>query len=161
MSSDMPLQVWDIEGKGRDDVYIGVQGNLLVLDGRTGKEIKRWELPKGLGWADCITFANFRGLERARDIIVKTRHGPMWAYTDDWRLLWQWAPPAGYHACHHPQPVDVDGDGRPEVVLLAFSGEPVGTEASPGAPRIRIYKSDKTPQLKDPPRRTFNFTLYN
>jgi hypothetical protein len=57
--------------------------------------------------------------------------------------------------------VDVDGDGRPEVVLFSGSGAPTGEEASPGAPRIRIYKSDQTPQLKDPPRRTFNFTLYN
>jgi|GEM_PF-2917045 len=116
MSSDIPVQVWDMQGKGHDDVYVGVRGFLLVLDGKTGKEIRRWPLPGGLEWADCITFANFRGLDRPRDVIVKTRHGPIWAYTDDWRPLWKWRPPAGYQACHHPTPVDVDGDGKDELI---------------------------------------------
>ena len=39
----------------------------------------------------------------------------MWAYTDDWRLLWHWQP-ASSKTCHNPTLIDIDHDGRDEVM---------------------------------------------
>lgn len=112
---DVPVQIYDLDGDGKVEVYVSTKGFLLVLDGATGKELRRLPLPKGLAVADCITFVNLRGLKRPRDIIVKTRYRRIWAYTDDWKPLWTWEP-SKYMSCHHPTPVDVDGDGRDEII---------------------------------------------
>lgn len=113
---DIPLQLYDLDGDGRDEVFLSVVGYLLVLDGATGEELARHPLPDGLEVADCITFADLRRRGRPEDIIVKTRYTRLWAYTADWEPLWTWAPPEGFLTCHHPTPVDVDGDGRDEVL---------------------------------------------
>jgi hypothetical protein len=115
LNSDVPVQIYDLDGDGRPEVYLSIEGGLLVLDGRTGKESRRLKLPDGLKVADCITFANLRGGPRARDIIIKDRYTQLWAYTDDWKLLWHWRP-ARYKTCHHPTLIDIDGDGRDEVM---------------------------------------------
>ncbi len=112
---DVPVQIYDLDGDGRNEVYLSPKGYLLVLDGPAGKELRRLPLPKGLDVADCITFADLRGLGRARDIIIKDRYHQLWAYSDKWKLLWHWKPHE-YRTCHHPTPIDVDGDGRDEVV---------------------------------------------
>jgi hypothetical protein len=112
---DVPVQIYDLDGDGRQEVWISTAGFLVALDGRTGMERRRLALPQGLAVADCITFVNLRGLARARDLIVKDRYHKLWAYTDDWKLLWEWAP-SRYMTCHHPTPVDLDGDGRDEIL---------------------------------------------
>lgn len=116
LSYDVPLQVYDLDGDGRAEVYLSVRGFLLVLDGRTGKELRRLPLPGGLEVADCIAFANLRGRPRAQDILVKTRYDRIWAYTADWEPLWEWRPRNGAKTCHHPTLLDLDGDGRDEVM---------------------------------------------
>jgi hypothetical protein len=130
---DVPVQIYDLQDKGKSDVYLSTKGFLLVLDGATGKERRRLALPKGLNVADCITFADLRGLGRARDILIKDRYRQVWAYTDDWRPLWHWKP-KGYMTCHHPTPIDVDGDGRDEVIagytLLSHDGTELWTITS-------------------------------
>jgi len=115
LAYDVPVQVYDLDGDGHPEVYLSIERYLLVLDGATGTEVRRLALPDGLAVADCIAFANLRGGPRARDIIVKDRYSQLWAYTDDWRLLWHWRPKQ-YKTCHHPTLVDIDGDGRDEVM---------------------------------------------
>jgi len=112
---DVPVQIYDLDGDGRQEVWISVSRWLLVLDGATGRERLRHPLPTGLDVADCIAFVNLRGLNRPRDILIKDRYHHLWAYTDDWKPLWDWAP-KGYLTCHHPTPVDINGDGRDEIL---------------------------------------------
>ena len=137
---DVPVAIYDLDGDGRQEVWLSPAGALLVLDGRTGKELRRLPLPDGLEVADCITFADLRGLGRARDILVKDRYERMWAYTDDWKPLWAWQPKK-YKTCHHPTPVDIDGDGRDEVVagysLLDAHGKELWTMAVEGVDLAR------------------------
>ena len=122
---DVPLQVYDLDGDGQDEVYIGVRGAVVVLEGKTGRELRRLPLAGGLV-PDCITFANLRGLDRPRDLIVKNRHQQLWAYAEDGKSLWTW-PARPYPAAHHPTPVDLDGDGKDEIVagftLLGHDGK--------------------------------------
>ncbi|HOX38916.1 MAG TPA: hypothetical protein PL033_13075 [Candidatus Brocadiia bacterium] len=113
---DIPLQTYDLDGDGKSEVWLGIRGFILVLDGATGKEMKRLDLPAGLEVADCITFADLTGAGRATDIIIKDRYRRIWAYTRDWKFLWDWTPTTYPLLCHHPTPVDFDGDGRDEVI---------------------------------------------
>lgn len=116
LTYDVSLQLYDMDGDGRAEVYLSTRDFLLVLDGRTGKELRRLPLPKGLAVSDCIAFANLRGRSRAQDILVKTRYDRIWAYTDDWKPLWEWRPRDGAKTCHFPTLLDIDDDGRDEVM---------------------------------------------
>jgi hypothetical protein len=130
-SYDVPLMPYDLDGDGKDEVFLSVPGSLVVLDGETGKELRRHALPEGLAVDDCISFADLSGVGRPTDIIAKTRYTKLWAFTADWRVLWSWAPPEGYLTCHHPTVLDIDGDGKDEVLagytMLDHDGTPLWT----------------------------------
>ena len=128
LTYDVPVQIYDIDGDGKNEVIFSEEGFLVILDGSNGKEINRYPLPEGLRVADCITFANLRGRERASDIIIKTRYTKLWAYTSDWKELWNWTPKDGYKTCHHPTPIDLDGDGRDEIMAGYTMVDDDGTE---------------------------------
>ncbi len=131
---DVPVQIYDLDGDGKPEVYLSNKGSLIVLDGVTGKELRRFPLPEELKVADCITFANLRGGPRARDIIIKSRYTQLWAYTDDWKPLWHWKP-ATFKTCHHPFLFDMDGDGRDEVMAGFTLLTPEGKEMWTLAPK--------------------------
>jgi hypothetical protein len=109
---DVPAIIYDIDLDGAAEALCSIEGYLLVLDGSTGREERRWPLPEGLAVADCLIIANLRGLSTPADIIIKTRYDRAWAYTNDWKLLWEFAGNTG----HHPDVADVDGDGRDEAL---------------------------------------------
>ena len=113
---DVPVQIYDIDGDGKNEVILSETGFLVILDGLNGRQIRRCPLPTELDVADCIVFANLRGEDRASDIIIKTRYTKLWAYSWEWEELWNWTPKDGHKTCHHPTPVDLDGDGRDEIM---------------------------------------------
>jgi len=130
---DVPAQIYDLDADGQNEVYFCVKNYLLVLDGPTGKEIRRLPLPAELKVADCITFANVRGKKHPSDIIIKDRYHHIWVYSDTWQLLWDWHTDPG-KTCHHPTLIDIDGDGRDEVLggytLLDDDGSELWTISS-------------------------------
>jgi len=128
LTYDVPVQIYDINGDGKNEVIFSEEGFLVMLNGSNGKEIHRYPLPEGLRVADCITFANLRGGKRAADIVIKTRYTKLWAYTSDWRELWNWMPKDGHKTCHHPTPVDFDGDGKDEIMAGYTMIDDDGTE---------------------------------
>ncbi len=109
---DVPAQIYDLDGDGQNEVLYSIRGHLIVASGKDGKEKKRWQLPEGLTVADCIIIANFTGKKRPSDILIKTRYDHVWAYDDEFHLLWEWKGNSG----HHPCPDDVDGDGKDELL---------------------------------------------
>ena len=133
---DVPVHLYDLDRDGRDEVFVGVEGKILVLDGRTGREKRSLTLPEGLKIADCVTFADLKGRGRAQEILVKDRYRTLWALSRTGKLLWRWSPRQGL-ICHHPTPVDLDGDGKDEVVagytVLDHDGREIWTLSSPGA----------------------------
>ncbi|MGQ9732999.1 MAG: rhamnogalacturonan lyase family protein [Candidatus Zipacnadales bacterium] len=116
ISYDVPANIYDIDLDGRAEVLCSVERYLLVLDGRTGAEKTRWPLPTDLAVADCLVIANLRGLHQPADILIKTRYDHLWAFTNEWQLLWEFVGNTG----HHPDVADIDNDGRDEV-LCGFS----------------------------------------
>jgi hypothetical protein len=118
-SSDIPIQVYDMDGDGKSEVFAAMDNkSITVIDGTTGKLKRTIPLP-ATGSNDCIIFANLRGKEWPQDIIVKDRYTNLWAITgiDDatskaGTQLWTHKGTTG----HFPLVHDWDGDGKDEVM---------------------------------------------
>lgn len=111
---DVPCQIYDWDGDGRNEVVLATRGWLVELDGATGHERRRLPLPAAA--TDCLVFANLNGGPRATDVLVKTRYTRIWALNRAGRELWSVENPGGFRTAHQPVPVDLDGDGRDEVM---------------------------------------------
>ncbi|MBO4884859.1 MAG: hypothetical protein J5602_06065 [Clostridia bacterium] len=132
VSADMALQVYDIDGDGFDEVICGWDFEIRILDGRTGRVKRAAKTPvadqedEGLIGApygvyafarlnpDGIRICNLRGLPQPRDILIKDRYCRLWALDDELNTLWHDKSPTNTGHC--PLPVDVDGDGKDELL---------------------------------------------
>lgn len=111
---DVACQIHDWDGDGRNEVILCTQGRLVALDGRTGREIRSFQIPGQA--SDCLVFADLSGRGHATDILVKTRYSQIWAYNQTGKLLWTSKNPGGFRTAHQPRPMDLDGDGRDEIM---------------------------------------------
>ncbi|MFM8414302.1 MAG: hypothetical protein ACKOCX_06215 [Planctomycetota bacterium] len=111
---DVACQIYDWDGDGRNDVVLLTEGFLVELDGATGREKRRLPIPEGA--TDCLVFANLSGAPRPTDVLIKTRYTHIWALDQSGRRLWTVDHPGGYRTAHQPVPIDIDGDGRDEIV---------------------------------------------
>jgi hypothetical protein len=135
LAGDLPFQVNDIDGDGRNEVVCVRGFEIQVLDGSTGRPkfatptperpehhplIKRsisyfgspdgHEFPRVV--ADSIRFADLAGRGAARDLLLKDRYHHLWALSPGLKPLWSWVGNLG----HFPFAADLDGDGRDEVL---------------------------------------------
>lgn len=123
LTSDTPFQIHDLDGDGCGEVVMIKDFQLQVLDGRTGKLRRRVFMPEAKSDAgqkpytitngDSIAFVNFSGGKTPREILVKDRYSNFWIYDSDLRLLWSGSGQTG----HYPYPVDLDGNGRDELLI--------------------------------------------
>ncbi|MBN1137747.1 MAG: hypothetical protein JXM73_14260 [Anaerolineae bacterium] len=121
LTNDVAFQIHDINGDGRGEVIYARDFELVVADGTTGQVINKAPTPMALEPAtryprilgDCLFFADFRGVGRATDIVIKDRYWHFWVYDDRLELQWQGACNTG----HYPAAFDVDGDGRDELAI--------------------------------------------
>ncbi len=111
---DVACQIYDWDGDGKNEVVLCGDRFLFELDGATGREKRRLPLPKDSG--DCLVFVNLSGNSRPTDVLVKTRYTQIWAFSRDWKQLWTVENPGGYRTAHQPVAVDLDGDGRDEIM---------------------------------------------
>ncbi len=132
-SSDVPIQVYDLDGDGKAEVFANMSTTeMTVLDGTTGKLLRTIPLPQD-GANDSIAFANLRGKKWPQDIIVKTRYSQEWAMvgiddntttptTTAGTVLWHHkmlASDTGLNELgtgHYPLVYDWNGDGKDEVM---------------------------------------------
>lgn len=122
---DVACQVQDWDGDGKPEVVVCANGELISLAGADGAVLRRCPLPKEA--TDCLVFANLTGGARPTDVLVKTRYGQIWAFDRNWRQLWTINNPGGYKTAHQPLPLDIDGDGRDEVMAGYSMLNPDGT----------------------------------
>jgi rhamnogalacturonan endolyase len=119
---DVPVQIYDIDGDGKDEVLCIKNFKLYVLNGQDGTVESVMPLPMnpedenryGRLTGDSIIIANFRGEPRPSDIVIKNRYKQVWAYDNQFNLLWT-------HRCrntgHFAVPYDFDSDGRDDLFI--------------------------------------------
>jgi len=130
---DLPFQIHDIDGDGRNEVVLVKDFKLQVLDGPTGKVKQSVEVPKqppakGEIYdrlnGDSIAFVNLSGDKRRHEILIKDRYSDFWLYNNKLELLWHGQGQTG----HYPYPVDIDGSGRDHIVIGYSMWDPTGKQ---------------------------------
>ncbi|MFH1744359.1 MAG: hypothetical protein ABIH23_35600 [bacterium] len=122
---DVACQIYDWDGDGKNEVILCTKGFLVELDGTTGEERRR--IPIAEDATDCVAFVNISGEQRATDVLVKTRYTQIWAYDRNGQLLWTVKEPGGYRTAHQALPIDLDGDGKDEILAGYAILNPDGT----------------------------------
>jgi len=80
--ADYPIQIYDIDGDGHNEVLCVMNKKFLILDGKTGEVKKAYDLPAEEAH-DCIIIANLTGNDFPRDVILKDRYHQLWAMDKD------------------------------------------------------------------------------
>jgi hypothetical protein len=123
LANDTPFQIYDIDGDGKNEVVMVKDFKIQILDGRTG-ETKQWawmpkapadndDRPYELEVGDSIYFVNLDNSKRPQHILIKDRYRTFWVFTRDLKLVWTGQGATG----HYPYALDVDGDGRQEIMI--------------------------------------------
>ena len=133
VSADMAFQIYDIDGDGKDEVIVGWDFEIRILDGETGTIKKSAKTPFsddddseliGVPYQiyaferinpDGIRICNFRGKEKPADILIKDRYCRIYALDEDLNLMWKFKSPTNTGHC--PLPIDIDGDGKDEAII--------------------------------------------
>ncbi len=143
ISADYPLQVYDIDGDGIDEVITAKNFELLILDGRTGEVKKKTKMPLAdkedkaiIGVpngiypfdrinADGIRICNVSGKDRPTDILIKDRYCRIYLLNSDLELLWSFR--SDKNTGHFPYACDINRDGYDEILcgynLLDHTGK--------------------------------------
>lgn len=121
LTNDVAFQIHDLDGDGSKEVIYTMGSRIHVVEGKTGKLIRRVSTPLAeppankfkriLG--DCIYFCDLQGKGRDSDLLIKDRYWNLWAYDEHLNLLWQQQCRTG----HYPFAYDVDNDGKDEVAV--------------------------------------------
>lgn len=132
IAADLPLQIYDIDNDGYDEVIVGVNFEIQILDGATGAVKKRMKTPLseeedhtllGVPYQcyafdrlnpDGIRIANISGKKKPADIIIKDRYCRIYVYDSDLNLLWKYQ--SRKNTGHFPFAFDIDGDGHDEIL---------------------------------------------
>lgn len=137
--SNLGIQVYDLNGDGRNEVLMATEGYLYELEGATGKELRKLRLPASDA-SDNITFANLRGGPEARDLLLKDAYHQVWAYDDQFHMLWTVRNPGGFMLAHRMMPCDVDHDGKDEVFAGSALLNSDGTVRKVfSSPRVKLW----------------------
>jgi len=121
--ADYPVQIWDFDGDGRNEVVTVMNDELHVVDGATGEIMRQAALPAPEAH-DCIVPANLTGGDHRGDLLVKDRYSQVWALDAEFETLWTHEGNTG----HFPWTYDFDGDGRDEVMAGYSFLDSDGTE---------------------------------
>jgi len=123
LTNDTPFQIHDFDGDGKNDVVMVKDFQIQVLEGATGKALKRaWmpsapaenrERPYELNSGDSMIFLNLSGKKIRQELLLKDRYNTFWVFDNDLKLQWSGAGQTG----HYPFPYDFDGDGKDEFVI--------------------------------------------
>jgi hypothetical protein len=122
------------ESSGGSDLFGILEGELVLLDGRTGATLRRAPLPKLQGRElvfryPTVSCVNLSAADRPREFILREGDDgdTLWAYDADLNLLWSAQVNPRFGHGNSIAFYDVDGDGREEILaggsLLDADGE--------------------------------------
>jgi hypothetical protein len=109
---ELPVQVHDLDGDGSREVIFFRQGWIYILEGRTGKRIRRIRVP-GPGTYNSLIFGDLMGVGRDNCILLSDREHRLLALNEKGELIWEQQTSTG----SQPMVYDMDSDGRHEVLM--------------------------------------------
>lgn len=122
ISSDLPVQIYDIDKDGKNEVIAVIGDNLIIFDGKTSEIKKQVALPDKYA-CDSIVIADLEGSGYAQNIILKNKFSCLWALDVNLNVIWEFHGNIG----HTPVAYDINGDGREEIIagynVLSHTGE--------------------------------------
>jgi rhamnogalacturonan endolyase len=109
---ELPVQVHDLDGDGSREVIFVSGGWIIMLEGKTGKRIKRIRIP-GSWQVNSLIFGDLLGVGRDNCILLSDREHFLMALNEKGELLWE------QNLSFGSQPVayDMDNDGRHELLM--------------------------------------------
>ncbi|KAF0246219.1 MAG: serine/threonine protein [Planctomycetota bacterium] len=108
-SFGLPMSLSDLDGDLEPEVVYAAGDRLVALDGRSGVEKFAWDFP---GLRDAVDWGDLDD-DGVPDFVAHTRSAVLAVRGADARTIWS-VPVAGSPTYARG---DVDGDGRPEVVI--------------------------------------------
>ncbi len=122
LTNDVAFQIHDLDGDGAAEVVYCQGHEIIIADGATGKRIRSRPTPNNpsqrvpfnrfpriLG--DSLFFADLRGSQHRKDILIKDRYQNLWAFDDQLNDLWHVECNTG----HFAYPIDANRDGCEEI----------------------------------------------
>ncbi len=139
IASDVPCQVYDIDGDGWPEVLCAMDFELLIMDGRTGRIKQRMPTPRPIPRTKTekellydygspsgeefprivplgLLVCNVSGKKRASDILLKDYYHNIWIYDNKLRFLWHHLCNIGHTPAFYPL-----GKDRKDWVVAGFS----------------------------------------
>ncbi len=108
LTSDVAVQIYDWDNDQTNEVLVIEGMTLRILDGLTGTVEQELAVPSN----DSILIADFAGALRPNDLLIKDRYKNIWVYDKNLKLQWKKKVNTG----HFPMNIDLDGDGRDELL---------------------------------------------
>lgn len=120
-ASDVAFQIHDIDGDGQREVIYTMDSWINVVEGRSGKRIRRVRTPGTPGsrntydriTGSAILFCDVSGKGRDSDMLIMDHDRSIWLFDEHLKLLWS----ATCHTGHYPYAYDTDGDGKDEIAV--------------------------------------------
>lgn len=149
---DIPVQIYDIDNDGVNEVICEFGKYLQILDGKTGKIKHQVDSPRfnsnahpDLTLLDSIYICNLSGKSRPEDFLVKDMYSNIYAYNCNLDMLWSYSCNTG----HFPFAFDLNETGRENVLvgytLLTPDGEKVWElNLKDHADSVAIFKHNKS-----------------
>lgn len=108
---DLPVQIFDIDNDGKNEVIFIINDELVIADGKTSEIKKKVPLPSKYA-CDCIVIADLEGKGYPQNIIIKNKYSQLWAYDTNLNILWSFSGNLG----KTPIVWDINGDGKDEII---------------------------------------------
>jgi hypothetical protein len=123
-AGDFTMQVFDINGDGKNELVTAIDFEIQVREGETAKLIKSVPTPEQNPYYDSRDYPYPRLLgdamcpvkldpESPPGFYIKDRYTNIWLYDHNLNQLWHKA----ISTAHFPLPVDVNGDGIDEIMV--------------------------------------------
>jgi len=110
--AELPVQVHDLDGDGSREVIFVRNGRVYILEGRTGKQIRRTRIPV-TGDFQSLIFGDLMGTGRDNCILLSDRKNLLVALNEKGEMIWEQHTTSG----SQPMVYDMDKDGRHEVLM--------------------------------------------
>jgi hypothetical protein len=120
LTKDVGFQIHDLDGDGTREVVCLMNNRIMILEGKTGRQIRSISFPLtqieekkiNLALGSSMFFCDILGKGRDSDIIIRDNYNNLWTYDEHLRMLWKQTNCEGIY----PYASDLDNDGKDEVL---------------------------------------------